>query len=49
MKWMIMFSFFLIPFFITGCMQAHSDDDLRGVPITNNPNILPKTTSMPRF
>lgn len=24
-----------------GCYQAHSDDDLRGVPVTNNPNIIP--------
>lgn len=24
-----------------GCYQAHSDDDLRSIPTTNNPNILP--------
>lgn len=24
-----------------GCYQAHSDDDLRTVPVTNNPNIVP--------
>ena len=28
---------------LTGCYQAHSngDDDLRAVPVTNNPNIVP--------
>lgn len=24
-----------------GCYQAHSDDDLRTVPVTNNPHIVP--------
>lgn len=24
-----------------GCYQINSDDDLRSVPVTNNPNILP--------
>ncbi|MBI2743078.1 MAG: hypothetical protein HYX48_04095 [Chlamydiales bacterium] len=24
----------------TGCYQAHSDDDLRTVPSTNNPHII---------
>lgn len=28
---------------LSGCMQAHSQDDLRGVPVTNNPNLIPKT------
>ena len=27
---------------LTGCYQAHSDDDLRTVPVTNNPNIVPR-------
>jgi hypothetical protein len=26
-----------------GCYQAHSGDDLRGVPVTNNPNIIPNS------
>ena len=30
---------------MTGCYQVHSDDDLRTVPVTNNPNILPKSGS----
>ncbi len=25
----------------SGCYQAHSDDDLRTVPVTNNPHIVP--------
>ncbi|MBS0603972.1 MAG: hypothetical protein JSS60_02925 [Verrucomicrobia bacterium] len=25
----------------TGCYQIHSDDDLRTIPVTNNPNIVP--------
>jgi len=28
---------------LASCMQAHADDDLRGIPVTNNPNILPRT------
>jgi hypothetical protein len=26
---------------LCGCYQIHSDDDLRTVPVTNNPNIIP--------
>ncbi|MCX6987540.1 MAG: hypothetical protein NT065_05230 [Chlamydiae bacterium] len=26
---------------VSGCYQAHSDDDLRTVPVTNNPHIVP--------
>jgi hypothetical protein len=26
---------------LSGCYQVHSDDDLRTVPVTNNPNIVP--------
>lgn len=36
----------------TGCYQVHSDDDLRSVPVTNNPNILPASNDgggMSRF
>ena len=29
-----------------GCYQMHSDDDLRTIPVTNNPNIIPKSPSM---
>jgi hypothetical protein len=25
----------------SGCYQVHSDDDLRTIPVTNNPNIIP--------
>lgn len=28
---------------LTGCYQAHAGDDLRAVPVTNNPNIVPRT------
>ncbi len=31
---------------LTGCYQVHSDDDLRTVPVTNNPNIVPRNNSM---
>jgi hypothetical protein len=26
---------------LSGCYQIHSDDDLRTIPVTNNPNIVP--------
>jgi len=26
---------------LAGCYQVHSDDDLRTIPVTNNPNIVP--------
>jgi PBP1b-binding outer membrane lipoprotein LpoB len=26
---------------LSGCYQMHSDDDLRTIPVTNNPNIVP--------
>lgn len=29
----------------TGCYQIHSDDDLRSVPVTNNPTLIPRTLS----
>ena len=34
---------FLICISLSSCYQAGLDDDLRGVPVTNNPNLLPKT------
>ncbi len=27
---------------LSGCYQAHSDDNLREVPVTNNPNLIPQ-------
>ena len=27
---------------LSSCYQIHSDDDLRTVPVTNNPNIVPQ-------
>jgi hypothetical protein len=32
---------------LAGCYQIHSDDDLRTVPVTNNPNIVPSRGGMP--
>jgi hypothetical protein len=36
---------------LAGCYQIHSDDDLRTIPVTNNPTIVPsqgqRMTSMP--
>jgi len=26
---------------LSGCYQIHSDDDLRTIPVTNNPTIVP--------
>jgi len=34
---------FLVLFGLSGCYQMHSDDDLRTVPVTNNPNVIPQT------
>lgn len=34
---------------LAGCYQIHSDDDLRDVPVTNNPNLVPATDPMSRF
>lgn len=28
-------------FALVGCYQMHSDDDLRSIPVTNNPNVVP--------
>jgi hypothetical protein len=35
---------------IAGCYQVHSDDDLRTVPVTNNPHVIQdsgKTAQLP--
>lgn len=35
---------------LCSCYQMHSGDDLRGVPVTNNPTVVPNTGSaMGRF
>jgi len=31
---------------LVGCYQIHSDDDLRTVPVTNNPNVVPSRNSV---
>lgn len=28
-----------------GCYQIHSDDDLRTIPVTNNPHVVPKSST----
>ena len=28
---------------LAGCYQVHSDDGMRSVPVTNNPNVIPHT------
>lgn len=33
----------LISLFLIGCSQNYTDDDLSSQPVTNNPNIIPKT------
>ncbi|NGX59616.1 MAG: hypothetical protein KR126chlam3_00769 [Chlamydiae bacterium] len=43
MKLKIILCFSILCLGLSGCFQAHSDDDLRGVPVTNNPNLIPKT------
>ena len=32
---------------LNGCYQVHSDDDLRTIPVTNNPNIVPSHGRLP--
>jgi hypothetical protein len=27
---------------LAGCYQIHSDDDLRTIPVTNNPQVMPQ-------
>jgi hypothetical protein len=34
------FTFILLSVLATSCYQIHSDDDLRTVPTTNNPNLI---------
>ncbi len=51
LKNLILFCFFLFGMIMfSSCFQAHSDDILRMVPTTNNPNIIQdssKTASAP--
>jgi cell division septal protein FtsQ len=39
----IVFSLLLTIF--SACYQAHSDDDLRTVPVTNNPHVVPQSAN----
>jgi hypothetical protein len=32
---------------LASCYQIHSDDDLRTIPVTNNPNIVPNHRGLP--
>lgn len=34
---------------LAGCYQAHSSDDLRAVPVTNNPNVVPRPDGIGSF
>ena len=38
-----------LSFSLSSCYQAHSDDDLRTVPVTNNPNLVPTMDPMSRL
>jgi hypothetical protein len=38
----LLFILFFALIGLSGCYQMHSDDDLRTVPVTNNPNIIPQ-------
>ncbi len=33
----------LLTVLFTGCASMSHEDDLRGVPVTNNPNLIPKS------
>ena len=51
MKYLIPILTIFTIFTLAGCYQVHSDDDLRAVPTTNNPNILPnggKSSPIPK-
>ncbi|MEN9343284.1 MAG: hypothetical protein RLZZ453_71 [Chlamydiota bacterium] len=37
----------LLLLLLAGCYQMHSDDDLRTVPVTNNPHIVPNHGTLP--
>jgi len=40
--------FFALAALLSGCFQSFGDeDDLRAVPVTNNPNVVPNYGSIP--
>lgn len=39
----------LISLVVSSCYQMHSDDDLRAVPVTNNPNVVPAMDGIGRL
>ncbi len=44
-RYLLVFSILLAAAGLSGCYQMHSDDDLRTIPVTNNPNIVPQQGS----
>jgi hypothetical protein len=46
MKFFTVTVLFSLVLCLMGCYQAHSDDALRTIPTTNNPNIVPRSQSM---
>lgn len=44
MKLLVAMLFFLVGVSVSGCFQTNVDDDLRSVPITNNPNLFPRSS-----
>ena len=47
-KSMKIYIFFALTALLSGCFQAYDDgDDLRTVPVTNNPNVVPNYGPIP--
>ncbi len=46
---MIRFLLGIVLLGLSSCYQMSSDDDLRGVPVTNNPNVVPTRNVMSQF
>ncbi len=44
-RYLVVISLLVILSSLTGCYQMHSDDDLRTIPATNNPTIVPQNQS----
>ncbi len=45
---MKIYIFFALTALLSGCFQAYDDgDDLRTVPVTNNPNVVPNYGPIP--
>lgn len=40
--------FFILGLLTCGCYEAGPDEDLRGVPVTNNPNLIPNGNTAQR-